>query len=210
MKKFFLMLTALIFVSCSTFNVETEISQSSIKDYKKSAVLFRTGEPAYINKKEYDKALSDWIGGYNKNNKLLILDKASDKISSYDSEAARFYQMSDEEEFILNKSRGIVAAFYRNNEEELKNIFSSNDLDSLIICEIDSFFSPGLQFMSFSSVMVILDVNGNISYLDHQSDHFKISEFFPDPVKSKGFLLDKACTRIADRFLDFNYITEKE
>lgn len=209
MKKAFLFLTALIFVSCSTFNVETEIHESRVKDFKKSAVMFRLGKTGSVTKKECESSLKTWLDGYNKNNSLIILENTSDKTGYYESEKARFYQVSEENEFILHKSRGIIAAYYRDNEEEIRNTFKSYDLDSLVICEVDSFFSPQLQFMSFSSVMAVLDLNGNILYLDHQYDSFKLDEFFPDPVKSKEFLMDKICTRIADNFLKFDYIAEK-
>lgn len=209
MKKSLSIYIALIFVSCSTFNSETEVKNSLVTSYKNSAILFRLGKSTPVTKQEFEANLTNWIGGFQKNNKLLLLNnEAYDKIGNYDSGANRFYQMSEEKQFLTHKSRGTFATFYHNNEEMLRNIFKENNLDSMIIYEIESFYSPVMNYMDFSSLIIIFDINGNISYLDHQFDTYRIDEFFPDPAKLKGNLIDKVSERMIEKLLSFGYMEE--
>lgn len=209
MKKLPLLVAALVFMSCSTFTVDTEIKESSLKNYKKSALLFRTGKLSPITRTEFNEGLRSWIDGYNRINDIVIIENGSDRISSYDSETKRFYQVSEENIFFTQKSRGSVAAFYRDNIDEIKSIFSSGGFDSLIICEIESYYSRAIQKIGFNSVMVIIDDQGNISYLDHQEDSYKIDDFFPDPEKSKRNLADKISMRIIENLISFGYLEDK-
>ena len=210
MKKVFLMFTAFIFVSCSTFNVETEINGSALKNYKKSGILFRSGGlTTVLTNKEYAASLRIWSDGYKKKNEIMIVENASDKLSTYDSDINRFYQTSEDNSFLTPKFRGVIASYYRNNVDELKGLIKSYELDSIIICEIESYYSESIQKFGFDSVMVVLDAEGNISYLDHQSDSFKVEEFFPDSEKNRRYLSDKVSNRIIENLLKFGYIEEK-
>ena len=56
MKKTLLICITVILASCSTYNVEKEISNSAVKKYKNSAVIFRLPKSSLITKQEFEKA----------------------------------------------------------------------------------------------------------------------------------------------------------
>jgi len=209
MKKSLLVGISVLLASCSTYNVEKEINNSVIDKYKNSAIVFRLPESSPVTQQEFAKNLNNWVEGYKKNNRLLILENVNDKIKSYDSDFNRFYQVSDDNDFLLEKTMGSLSTFIKENDSELKKIIIDNGLDSIIIYEIDSFFSSKIQYMSFSSVIVIIDAVGKINYLDHQIDTYHTEEVSPFQTKIKMNLMDKVCERFIEQLLKLDYI-EKE
>lgn len=206
MKKLIIICISILFSSCSTYNVENEINKSSVSKYKNSAIIFRLPKNSSVSRQEIEKNFISWLEGFKKNNTLLIPDNVSDKIRFYDSDADRFYQVSEDNVFLLEKSSGSLSVFNRENEKELKNIINGNGLDSIIIYEIDGFCSATIQYLSFSSMIVILDADGKISYLDHQSDAYDTEEITPFNSKIKMNLLDKIAERLIEQLLDLDYI----
>ena len=209
MKKSVLVIISLFFVSCSTYTVEQEINKGIIDKYKNSAIIFRLPKSSPVSGEELEKNFNNWLAGFKKNNRLLMINNANDKIKTYDSDFNRFYQISDSNKFLLEKTMGSLSAFNRENDIELKKIISENGLDSLIFYEIDSFFSSTIQYMSFTSVIVIFDAEGKINYLDHQSDAYHTEEVSPFHSKIKMNLMDKMCERLIEELLKLDYI-EKE
>lgn len=206
MKKTLLICISLLIASCSTYNVEKEINKSSAKKYKNSAIIFRLPKSSSVSRQEIEKNFISWLEGFQKNNRLLIPENVSEKIRFYDSEADRFYQVSEDDSFLLEKSTGSLSVFNRENEKELKNIINGNGLDSILIYEIDGFCSATIQYLSFSSMIVILDADGKISYLDHQSDAYNTEEITPFNSKIKMNLMDKISERLIEQLLNLDYI----
>lgn len=206
MKKSIIICISILFASCSTYNVENEINRSSVSKYKNSAIIFRLPKSSPVSIQEIEKNFISWLEGFKKNNRLLIPENIIDKIRFYDSDADRFYQVSEDNVFLLEKSSGSLSVFNRENEKELKNIINGNGLDSIIIYEIDGFCSATIQYLSFSSMIVILDADGKISYLDHQSDAYDTEEITPFNSKIKMNLLDKISERLIKQLLDLDYI----
>lgn len=209
MKRSLLICISVFLVSCSTYNVENEIKENGLNKYKNSAIVFRLPKSSPVTKQEFEKNLTSWIEGFKKNNRLIILENVNDKIITYDSESNRLYQASDDNTFLLEKSIGSISVFNKENEKELKALINDNGLDSLIIYEIESFCSSTMQYLSFSSMILILDVNGKISYLDHQSDAYFTEEVTPFNSKIKMNLMDKVCERFVEQLLKLDYIKKQ-
>ena len=198
-------LTIPILISCSTYNVKKVIENSSkISDFKNSGIIFRISKNSIFTTEEIILNSKFWTEGYKKNNKLIYFTTLSNNIISYDSDNKRIYQLSINGNFLKFKSIGIIKLYLQNNSNELKNLISDNKLDSLIIYEINSGFSGELQIFDFESVLVIVDKNLNIVYLDYQKKGFEGDDIYSD--KLRKHLLDKLSDRFNQKLFDFNYI----
>jgi hypothetical protein len=206
MNKSLLVFITVFIASCSTYNVEREINKSTAGKYKNSAIIFRLPKSSPVARDELGKNFTNWLEGFKKNNRLLIIDSVNEKIKSYDSGFNRFYQVSDDNSFLPGKTIGSLSVFTKENETELKKVMAENSLDSVIIYEVDSFFSSTIQYMSFSSLIVIFDIDGRINYLDHQHDTFDTEEVSPFNSKIKMSLMDKVCERFIEQLLKLDYI----
>ena len=146
------------------------------------------------------------MGGHKSVKNLNYISDCNEDVVFYNSLQERFYQLSDNKIFLRYKSIGVIKLYLRKNEAELKNIISLSDLDGLIIHEIYDVISSEMQFMDFDSVLVIVDKNLNILYMDYQSDEFESIESDLNVVK--GHLMDKISQRFIDRLLDLEFIKE--
>lgn len=208
MKRYIFFCVVVFFASCSPYNVKTEIEKSSyLSKYKSCGIILRLSHNSVIKRSKYAKNLFYWLEGYNKLNKLILISKISEKSGVFSSEIERFYQFSPKREFLKYKSIGVIKYYLRYNEEELKQILSDNNLDSLIIYEIDSGFSTELQYIDFNSMIIIVDSEFNIGLLDYQKVGFDINEY--DSEKVRGHLLDKISDRFLKKLLELKYIEEK-
>ena len=144
------------------------------------------------------------IEGYKKKGKVISIKNPPDEISIYGSNADRFLQTSINSEFLKYKSIGVVKLYLRKNAAELNKVFSENGLDSLIIYEIDSGYSTELHYIDFNSVIVVIDREYNVLYLDYQDNSYNVDEF--DQKILRKHLLDKLSCRLLERLTSLNYI----
>ena len=106
--------------------------------------------------------------------------------------------------FLTYKSIGVVRDYINRNRDELKKIMAENTLDSLIIYEVDGYFSPELQYIDLNSMAVIIDSEMNLLYMDHQSQGFDIDEWDREMVKK--ILLDKISQRLIHSLESLDYL----
>ena len=196
---------ALFMISClSDFNIRKEITNSDVKKFKKSGIFIRFTDTTPIDKKKYHSTLGYWLDGYRKNNAIEIITDASDKITLFTSSFDSFNQMMEGSDFYKNKSLGVVKKFLVENEKEFKEIIDKKGLDSIILYEVDSNYSTEMQYITFSSILVIADTNFKVMYLDRQRDTFEVNEIDPELISRK--LVDDVSRRLIECLDDFNYI----
>jgi hypothetical protein len=193
--------------SCSTYSTKTVTSNSSLlKSIGNAGMIIRVSKNSKIEKDDYIKSASQWLGGLTAQKGLIILTQTSDSVSSYASEADRFYQLTEGREFLEFKSRGVINLYIRSNETELKKIMEEKKLDGLIFYEVYSIFSTEMQYMDFDSTICIVDKNLQPAFLDWQADKFEIGESNSEIIKNR--LLDKISDRLVIAMKKLKFVKE--
>ncbi len=204
---FFISLLIISFIHCSRYSVTTEISKSSkISQLKSAGLVIRISTRSKLTLEKFLKNVSNWLNGYKPIKGIFIVSDSSDKINYYSGYGERFYQITEEKDFLKYKSIGIISSYLRGNSSELKKIISENNLEGLIIYEIYNVFSSGMEYMDFDSVIVITDKNLNILYMDHQSDGFETHE--SDDIRIAEELLNKISERLLEKMVEMDFIEE--
>lgn len=174
---FLIIIASLLITFCSGFSVKTDIkSGSALSKIKNAGLIFRVSRSSKISKDELNKGSFFYLPLYHSAEKITVISHSNNDIHYYNTNQDRFYQLSDNDSYLKFKSIGAVNYYIRKNENDLKSIISSENLDGLVIYETYSVISTEMLFMDLESVVTILDKNLNILYLDHQSDSFE-SEF---------------------------------
>jgi hypothetical protein len=199
-------LTVIFFgLSCSTYSIKNDIKDNSIlSKIKNAGVIFRISNGSKITEEELIRNFSYWLSVYRKKGNVTVIRDASGSITVFNNPQQRFYQLSNEEEYLKYKSLGVVNLYLQNNQNELLKIISKNNLDSIIIFEVYSVISTQMQFFEYESVLAIADANLNIGYLDHQSDYFESVSSSIDDLKNQT--LDKINDRLIDNLRDVNLL----
>lgn len=194
-----------LFISCSTYNVKVEVKKSGISNLKQSGIIYRVPKAGIINIKDYNHDLTKWIMSYKKNNNLQILK--GEKDLSYYEQIDRFLQLTPENDFMKFKTIGTITYYINTNEAKLKKLFADNKLDSLIIFEVDCMYSDEFLFVDFSSLMLIIDANLEIVYIDHQSDYYDdVNVDTGDRKKIHAYTINTISERFIDKLKSFGFI----
>ncbi len=194
-------------IQCSKYSVITEVNESwKISQLKSVGLVLRTSTRSKLTFEEFLENVSNWLSGHKLIKNIYIVPGSSDKRNYFSDYSDRFYQIAKKKDFLKYKSIGIISNYLRINSTELKAVISENNLDGLIIYEIYSVFSSGMQFMDFDSVAVITDKNLNVLYLDHQSDGFETDE--TDNARIKEELLNKISERFLKKLVEMDFVEE--
>ncbi len=221
----FLVILMLSVFSCSTYDVKTEVENSSdLSKMKSSGILFRNDLNSTVSIKDFSSNFNQWLEGHKRINNISIITDASDKIGIFNSIRNRFYQHSVNDTFLKYKSIGMIKLYVRENEGELKKLMQEKNLDSIIIYEINGGFSREMLIFDMETVVVILNKNLRMIYLDHQKDSYPEKEMInwntimTGEVKGdydnysgdmlKKALLDKISHRFIEVMLDLDFIEE--
>lgn len=209
MKKCSVLLVALLFVlSCAKYHVKNEISHGAdLKKLKKTGIIIRKTHNTPISLKLFNKNLSQWLLPYQKINELVLLENTSRDLNRSKMESDRFLQFSNTGDFQLYQCQGIVAHYLAKNREELDKIRSENNLDSIVIYEVDAGYSRELQYTDFSSMIILVDNNSRILFMDRQHDKYETFEI--DEKVMREELLDLISNRLLNKIIDLKYIREK-
>ncbi|HPI21636.1 MAG TPA: hypothetical protein PLE73_00455 [Spirochaetota bacterium] len=204
---------AVIFTACSEFRVKTIIdNDKKISKLKKSGILLRLNDQSLIAHQEFHANLSNWLAGFKPIIDLVILGEQNDAVHHYTRHEERFFQLSTRrnvmetvsKSYLPYKSLGIINLFIRNNAAELKKIMADSSLDSIVIYEVYALVSTEMQNFDFDSVMVIVDRDLNLLYVDHQSDTYDSVE--TDKAKMKEELLNKVSNRLIARLRRLGFL----
>ncbi|HNW27231.1 MAG TPA: hypothetical protein PKN50_02040 [Spirochaetota bacterium] len=209
MKKCSVILVALLFaLSCAKYHVKNEISHgSNLKKLKKTGIIIRKTHNTPISLKLFNKNLSQWLVPYQKVKELVLIENTSKNLNRSKMESDRFLQFSDTGDFQSYQCQGIVAHYLAQNKEELDKIRSENNLDSIAIYEVDAGYSLELQYTDFSSMIIIVDNNNKILYMDRQHDKYETFEI--DAKIMREELLDLISNRLINKIIDLKYVKEK-
>jgi len=197
----------LIGLSCSEFSVKTEINQSQpISKIKSIGLIFRIFNQSRITQENYLKNITYWKSNSKALKDLIILKDYSNAIGYFSSDEDKFFQLSTKNNFLKFKSIGVIKHYLSENESELKKIISENNLEGLIIYEIYSIISTVMQFMDFDSIIIIVDKDLNILYMDHQTDNYESDQYIFE--KTRDQLIDKISNRLITKLNSLNFFVK--
>lgn len=198
---------ALMLVSCSTFHVTTEIDHGSkVEKLKKSGIIIRLPNSSPIAMTRFAESMGQWLAGYKRVNTLPIVS-ASPSVSEAATDFDQFLQFTARDEFMTQKTVGIITVYLEKNRAELEKLMADNDLDSMIIYEINGAFSAEMQFYDFRSLVAVVDKAFMIQYLDHHFDRYDANN--PDPTVIQNHLLDRVNERLIDYLKKMDFIKAK-
>ncbi len=225
-RQLFYLLVPLILISCSKYNIRTEMeNKSDLSQLKSSGLIYRMSRTGIFDRGSVESVIKLWFRGHKKINNIKVISSADDRIGVYNSIYDRFFQPSVSNGLLKYKTIGVIKLFLRSNEDELKKIIDDNKLDSIIIYEVKSNFSPELQIFDFNSILVIADKDLNIIYLDYQKDSYPEDKTNWDTIlygdvkgdydkynmnMLKKLLLDKISERLIETLKDLDYIDEPD
>jgi hypothetical protein len=204
-KALFLSIIFILITACSTYKVSNEINKKSVySKFKKSGVIIRLSKNTSLSEKNYTTTLLFWLNGFKKKNDFQIISEITPGLSKFESSLDRFYQLSNEKDFLKFKSAGVVSTITNKNSFELNKIISDNGFDSIIFYEVDGGAYAEMQFIDFDSMIVMVNKNLEIVYMDHQKNSFEIDEFIEaDAVKH---LLDKISERFVSQMTSMGFL----
>ena len=205
-----LFIVSFVFISvvrCSKYSVVTEVHESwKISQLKSVGIVLRISTRSKLTLEELSENVSNWLSGYKPIKNIYIVPGSDEKRNYFSGYNERFYQAAEKKDFLKYKSIGIISNYLRINSTDLKALISENNLDGLIVYEIYSVFSSGMQFLDFDSVAVVTDKNLNILYLDHQSDGFETDETDSERIKEE--LLNNICERFLEKLIEMDFVEE--
>jgi hypothetical protein len=212
----FLVLSA---VSCSTYNTKKIIDEAdSFEQNKKIGIVLRTSAKSRVNQADIKKNLSYSLNGYKKNAEVIIVPDLSNNVVEFASNSDRFYQRTydevdsfmnidyDSDEFLEYKSIGVIKSYLLVNKDELLKTMSEKKCEGLILYEIDVKISAEMQYMTFDSVIVAIDKELNIVYLDYQNNDFNSNEYDFPTIKDQ--ILNKVSDRFIKKLDDMDFVEE--
>ncbi len=197
-----------LFFACSKYNIKSELKdRSKLADFKRSGIIIRVPDYSSLDNELHNETLSFWLNGYRKINELKLIDNASESLSTFHTEFERLFKISGKSDFLKYKTLGAIYQYVRTNENELIEIIGKNGLDSVIIYEVDSTYSLEMQYFNFNSMVVILDSDFNVAFIDHQNLTRDIFELDNDVIKKT--LLDDVNTRFSELMFSLNYLDKR-
>lgn len=200
---------AALLLSCSKYSITKEIQHGALlSKFKNSGVLFRNTHNSSIPIERLNASLIQWLGGYELNNSLKVIENAPESLNLCKSEFDRFVQYSERDDLLYSKTRGIINRYLNENREDLEALFEEHGLDSLIIYEIDTAMSAELQFLDFGSMMLIIDREYRIAYMDHQFNKYNTNEYDREVMQDN--LLDQVNGRFLELMKKLDYVKSKK
>ena len=208
MKRLLIISLMALAASCSTYSVKVEVEKSDdLEKVKKTAVLLRFPRSSYIGIEESSKSMVSWVSGYKNNSGLEVLSDIGEELMFYASPQDRFLQVSSKKDFLRYKSTGVIKEYLRINRKAVEDLFAAKGLHSLIIYEVDGFFSGEFQYIDFHSLVTVIDSSMNVIYLDYQANNYHVDEVYD--AKVKGELLNHISERFVETMFDLEFL-EKE
>lgn len=200
---------AALLLSCSKYSITKEIQHSALlSKFKNSGILFRNTHNSPISNDRLNASLIQWLGGYELKNSLKVIENAPESIAICKSEFDRFVQYSEGDDLLYQKTRGIINRYLNENREDLEALFEEHGLDSLVIYEIDTAMSAELQFLDFGSMMLIIDREYRIAYMDHQFNRYNTNEYDREVMQDN--LLDQVNGRFLELMQKLDYVKNKK
>jgi hypothetical protein len=213
MKRLFLLIIIAVpllsVLSCKGYGIKEDMrSRGSLKTIETAGLLLRLDKNSLIPREEYEDTLGRWLPSYDGRVTLKMFTKKIESLSGFTSYADRFYQISDEKDFLKYKTLGMITTTVQRNREELKAYMSEEGVDGIFIYEVDGGYYPQMGFMSFNTVLAFLDANLDIRYMDHSKSYFEVRDF--DGESARKHYLDRVSNRLLTRLAKLNLIEQKK
>ncbi len=198
-------LALMLIVSCGTFSVKTEVNRDAVVEKaQKSGLIVRAPHNVGYLPSDYVRTISHWMAGLSPQKDLLLISDAGDKLSRFESDEDRFYQATEDNRFLKYKSIGVINLYLKDNREELKKIMDANSLDSLFVYEVFGVVANEMQFIDYDTVLMMMDSNLNLVYLDRQNQYLETYELDYDRIKIK--FLDSISDRLTRTLIKLGYL----
>lgn len=200
-----LVMLVLTAVSCGGMNVKKISSDGdAIQEVKKAGFIVRIAHDVRLTREDYVKSISHWIAGFVPQKDLLFVADTSDKITYFNSNEDRFYQVNESGDFLRFKSIGVVNMYLRDNRDELKKIMTDNSLEGIFIYEIYGVIANEMQFIDYDTMLVMTDKNLKVIYMDQQHLSDDTNELDFDRIKVK--FLDSISERITKTLMNLRFL----
>ena len=209
MKRFIYLAAAVLVsfaVSCSTYHVKDEISESAkLKGAGKAGVIVRVSQKGRVARDEIVTAISKTLPAYRHKRPVELVVDLPSGLTEFMNDSDSFYQSSSDE-FLRYKSIGVAKSFIRAHEEELKDEMGKSGCDLLVIYEVYTVASVEMQMFKFSTVIAVVDKNLDLVYLDHQTDTRETMS--SDLTSIKAEIVNHLSGRFIEKITDFGWIEE--
>ena len=91
-----LIIMVFLALSCGSLNVKTvQENDDAVEAVKKAGLIIRVSRDVRIGRDDYVKSISHWIAGLRPQKNLLFVSDTSDKLTFFDKDEDRFYQVTD-------------------------------------------------------------------------------------------------------------------
>ena len=192
-------------VSCSSYEISTEIDKNSaLKKIKKAGIILRTQRHALPPKKLTHQAISCWLEGCAAHKRVHLVKPGESLIGTFENSYDRLSQRSINNRFLKYKTIGVIKLYIRKNREKLVKIMDNNGYSGLIIYEIESSYSSAMQYGEFESIILILNKNLEIVFLDQQKNSYNIDD--TDQKAAEKHLLNRISERLISTLADLNFL----
>ena len=201
-----LILMISLVLSCSSLNVKTvQENDDAVEAVKKAGLIIRISRDVRIGRDDYVKSIAHWIAGLKPQKNLLFVSDTSEKLTFFDKDEDRFYQVTEDGSYLKFKSIGVVNLYLKDNREDLKKIIDANSLDAIFIFEIYGVVANEMQFIDYDTVLVMADKNLKVIYMDRQNYNDDTSEIDFDRIKIK--YLDSVSDRLTRTLIKLDFLS---
>ncbi len=192
-------------VSCAGINVKNVRENSNeIDAVKKAGLIIRISRDVRVGREDYVRSIAHWIAGLRPEKNLLFVSDSNDKLTYFAGDDERFYQVTEDGDYLKFKSLGVVNLYIRDNREELKKIVDGNSLDGLFIYEIYGVIANEMQFIDYDTSLVMLNKKLDVIYMDRQHFNDDTNEIDFDRLKIK--YLDSVSDRLTRTLIDLDFL----
>jgi len=200
-----ILLLLAVALSCGSISVKTvQENDDAVEAVKKAGLVIRVSRDVRVVREDFVKSISHWIAGLRPRKNLLFIADTSEKVSFFNSDEDRFYQVAEDGGFLKYKSMGVVNLYLRDNRAEMKKIMDDNSLDALFIYEVNGIIANEMQFVDYDTALVMADRNLNVIYMDRQHYNEDTSEIDFDRIKIK--FLDSVSDRLTRTLIRLDFL----
>lgn len=204
--------TLFLVLSCGTYSIKSDVmDRSALSSLEHSGLLLRLFVHDTMKRDEYRQNLTTWLAAYTNDEEttphFTMLESAT-VMTTFQSPSHRFYQRDMEGKFLRYKSLGQIRTSHMEKKEELQALMDEKNLDSMILYEVDGTFSAELQFVTLSSMVVVIDHELNILYMDHQRNRYDLETFNRNVAKRE--YLDHVSQRLCGTLQELGYLKKAD
>lgn len=202
-----IILLFLLLSACSTHGINKVINTAEVSsDTGKLAVAVRISEETVLKYNSFADNLQLWFVGQDSGDSVVFLEE-NETFSKYKNGNVRFYQENAGKNFLKYKSLGLLKLFIAENRGKIQETLRENGAEALLIYEIGGSFSKNMKVIRYDTLVVIVNRDNEIVYMDHQKEFINDGDFDRDLIDKEFF--DTISRRLYSTLLDLGYIKSK-